>query len=105
MARLRNFAKSNEGSPVLYYQKYVISVLGANCYYHLGESMIFDPRSGGMDECRLSSELTSDTDHRSMVIHFCGARAQCSVSLAFQPFGFRARNSNPIVRAGAGPSE
>jgi glutamyl-tRNA reductase len=32
------------------YQKYVISVFGAYCYYHLGESIIIDPRSGGVYE-------------------------------------------------------
>jgi hypothetical protein len=31
-------------------------VLGAHCYYHLGESTTIEPRSGGMDECSLPSK-------------------------------------------------
>jgi hypothetical protein len=32
------------------YQKYVISTLGPHGYSHFDESIIIDPRSGGMDE-------------------------------------------------------
>jgi len=49
------------------YQKHVISVLGAYCYYHLGESIIIYPRSNEMNE--FSSPSKRDKREMQTVSH------------------------------------